>query len=725
MADTGSFELAPSRRMFLQVVGLGAAGFAVGCGPQVKTPAGPAVLHVLGPFVKIGSDDTVTVLIKHIEFGQGTGTGLSTIIAEELDARWDQVRFEHAPAEVPTYGNIFFGGVVQATGGSTAIANSWEQHRMAGAAARAMLVQAAAAQWGVAAETITVEKGVVRANGKKATFGQLAEAAGKIAPPAPESLTLKDPSKFTLIGKELAGGGANRPDSVAKTNGTAQYAMDYRPEGALTALIARAPRFGGKVKSFDAAAAKAVPGVVDVVQIPNGVAVLANDFWAAKKGRDALVIAWDDSKAEKRSTDQIMAEFRRIANRPGAVVRKDAAGAAAIGRGGQTLTAEFTFPYLAHAPMETLNCVLAYTPGQSCEIWSGAQIPTIDQGAAARILELEAGQVKINSMLAGGSFGRRATPEGDLVSEAASVAKAIQGRAPVKLVWTREDDIKGGKYRPLTVHKLSATLIDGKVAAWHNRIVSQAILLGTAFVTPELKTDPATAEGAATFPYEIPNMQVEVVNPQVGVPVLWWRSVGHTHTAYATEIFLDECARALGKDPVALRREMLANHPRHLGVLNLAAEKAGWGQPLPAGKFRGVAVHESFNSFVAEIAEITLNADRTFSVDRVVCAVDCGIAINPDQVRAQMEGGIGYGLSAVLGEAITMKDGIVQNANFPDYPVLRFDQMPKIEVHIVPSTEKPTGVGEPGTPPIGPAVANALLAATGKAIRALPIGDKV
>ena len=723
MADTATFS--PSRRLVLTAMGLGAAGFAVGCDLRAAdtTAAGPVAQTQLGDYVRVGSDNTITVYLRHIEFGQGVSTGLTTIVAEEIDADWSQMRFEHSPADDAKYGNPVFGGMM-GTGGSTAIFSSWSQLRAAGASAREMLRQAAAAKFGVDAAEVLMAKGKATAGSKSATYGELAVEAAKLTPPAADTLQYKDASAYEFIGKEReASKGFGRLDSADKINGKAQYALDYHPEGTLVALLARSPKFGGKVASFDDAATKAVKGVTDVVQIGNGVAVVATDFWAAKKGRDALKITWDDSAAETRSSDQMFADYKKLMARPGYDARKEGKGAAALRGTGEIVTADFEFPYLAHAPMEPLNCVVEYKPDESAVIHSGSQMPTADKGAAVAVLGLKPEQVTIVTMLAGGSFGRRATQDADLMMEATQIAKAINGKAPLKLMWTREDDIRAGKYRPMAVHRMTARLNNGAIEAWGDRTAIQSIMAGTPFL-PAGAPDLSSIEGGFDIPYAIANITADVHWPTSPVSTLWWRSVGHTHTAYAKEHFFDVAARKLGKDPVAFRRELLAAHPRLLGVLNLAAEKAGWDTPLPAGKFRGVAVHHSFSSYVAEIAEVSIAADGTFHVDRVVCAVDCGIVINPDIVRAQMEGGIGYGLSAIFGEQVTLKDGAPVQTNFFDYGVMRMAQMPKVEVHIVPSTEPPTGVGEPGVPPIGPAVANALLAATGKIYAKLPLGMK-
>jgi isoquinoline 1-oxidoreductase beta subunit len=719
MTDQTKINLAASRRRFLQGAGAASLGLVVGFhwmprnAMAQKAGAAPQMINA---FIRIAPDNTVTVLSKHLEMGQGTYTGLATIVAEELDADWKQIRAEGAPADAKLYANLAFG--MQGTGGSTAMANSWEQLRKAGATARAMLVAAAAEQWKLPAKEITVSKGVVsHPSGRKATFGQLAARAAAMTPPA--EVTLKDPAKFTLIGKDVP-----RLDARAKSTGTAQYSLDVRLPGQLTALLQRAPKFGASVKSFDATKAKAVPGVTDVVQISNGVAVVAKNFWAAKLGRDALEIAWDDSAAEKRSSDEIMAEYKEIAKKPGLPARKEGDVDAAFAKAAKTIEASYDFPYLAHAPMEPLDCVVKLD-SSGCEIWAGDQFQTVDQGNAARVLGIKPEQVKINTLYAGGSFGRRANIVSDYIVEGVEVAKAINGRAPVRLVWTREDDIRGGRYRPMYHHVLKAGVDDkGEIIAWQHRIVGQSIIAGTPFEPFMVKDgiDATSVEGAANLPYAIPNMSVELHTTKVGVPVLWWRSVGSTHTAFATEVFLDEIANATGQDPLALRRKLLAKHPRHLGVLNLAAEKAGWGKPLPAGRMRGIAVHESFASYVAEVAEVALRPDGSWKVERVVAAVDCGTPINPNIIRAQVESGIGYGLSATIKPGISLaKGGEVAQSNFHDYEVLRIHEMPKVEVHIVPSKEKPTGIGEPGTPPVAPAVANALMSGTRMVFRALPL----
>jgi isoquinoline 1-oxidoreductase beta subunit len=686
-------------------------------GPGKTAAASPSQAELApNAFVRIGADSSVTVMAKHLEMGQGTYTGLATLVAEELDADWSQVRVEGAPADAGHYNNLFW-GPAQGTGGSTAIANSYEQLRKAGATARAMLISAAAANWRVPAGEITVSRGMLaHKSGRKASFGALAEKAA--AMPLPSDVKLKDPKQFRLIGKRVP-----RKDSRAKTNGTAQFTIDVKLRGMLTAVVAHAPLFGAKVKSFDAAKTKAIRGVVNVVQIPSGVAVLATNFWSAKQGRDALSVQWDESGASKVGSAELMTQYKALAAKPGLAALKSGDVDKALAGAAKTIEAGFEFPYLAHSAMEPMNCVVQFKDG-ACEVWNGEQFQTVDQGNVAAVLGLKPAQVKLNMLYAGGSFGRRANPQSDYLVEAAHIVKAINGAAPVKLQWTREDDTRAGYFRPLYYHSIRAGLDgSGKLVGWQHRIVGQSILAGTPFEPMMVKDgiDATSVEGASNLPYQIPNMLVDLHTTKGGVPVQWWRSVGSTHTAFSTETLIDELATAAGQDPVAFRRTMLAKHPRHRGVLDLAAAKAGWGKPLPKGRARGVAVHESFNTFVAQVAEVTVLGKGAFRVDRVVCAVDCGVAVNPDVIRAQMEGGIGYGLSAALHGAITLKDGRVEQSNFHDYRPLRINEMPRVEVHIVPSNEKPTGVGEPGVPPIAPAVANALAAATGQRLRNLPL----
>jgi isoquinoline 1-oxidoreductase beta subunit len=725
-----------SRRNFLGASLLAGTGLTLGVRLPVRAEtehnrprlAGPGMAGGLeadsgdfspNAFVRIGTDDSVTVICKHLEMGQGTYTGLPTLVAEELDASWEQMRAEGAPADAGRYGNLFW-GPVQGTGGSTAIANSFEQLRKAGAAARNMLLAAAAERWQVPASELLIRDGIIShaGSGKQSGFGVLAEAAA--SQPVPEEPKLKDPSEFRLIGKARL----PRKDSAAKCNGSAIFTQDVRLPNMLTAVVAHPPLFGATVRGFDDSAARAIPGVEQVVQIPSGIAVLGLDFWSAKQGRDALVVDWDDSGAFKQGSDAILADYRKLAEQPGKPARRDGVADKALTEATTVIEAEYSVPYLAHAAMEPLDCVMERTADGGVRVINGEQFQTIDQQAVAGVLGIAPEQVRIEMLYAGGSFGRRANPGSDYLIETAHILKASGGKQPVKLAWTREDDTRAGWYRPLYLHRIEAGLdAGGKPIAWRQRIVGQSIIAGTAFEQALIvdEIDQTSVEGAANLPYAIPNLSCELHSPTLPVPVQWWRSVGSTHTAFAAECMIDELAEKAGQDPVAFRMALLQGHPRHQGVLKLATDKAGWGAPMPAGRGRGVAVHESFKSYVAQVAEVTLDGKGGFSVDRVVIAVDCGIAINPDVIVAQMEGGMGFGLSAALLSEITLKDGAVQQSNFQDYLVLRLDRMPQVEVHIVPSAEPPTGVGEPATPVIAPAVANALFMASGQRLRTLPL----
>jgi|HubBroStandDraft_1064217.scaffolds.fasta_scaffold00120_3 isoquinoline 1-oxidoreductase beta subunit len=718
--------LGSTRRDFLKTAGAaGAIALTIGFEWSLSTRrafAGPAAAgagatFTPNAFLRIGTDNRVTVIAKHVEMGQGAYTGIATIVAEELDADWAQIQVESAPADAKRYANLVF-GTLQGTGGSSAMSNSWMQLREAGGKARAMLLAAAAKQWKVPVADLTVEKGVVyhAPSQRHTNFGALVATAATL--PVPETVQLKDPKDFKLIGHT-----APRVDAPAKSDGTAQFTIDVTLPGLLVALLKRPPRFGGTVKSFDAAAAAAVPGVVKVVQVPGGVAVVAKSFWAAKQGRDALNVEWDESNAEKRSSAAIMEEYRHLADQPASSARKQGDAAGAIKDAAHRVSASYEFPYLAHAPMEPLDAVVKLS-ANACEIWAGDQFQTIDQANAAHTAGLDPQQVSIHTLYAGGSFGRRANVWSDYIVEAVSIAKAYGADGtPIKLQWTREDDIHGGLYRPMYFHKLEAGLsADGRLTGWHHVIVGQSIMAGGPFaVMIKDGIDPTSVEGAANIPYDIPNIAVDLSTTKTGVPVLWWRVVGSSHTAFVVEAFIDEVAHAAGQDPLSFRRKLLEKQPRMKAVLDLAAEKAGWGTPLPPGKGRGIAVAEAFKTLVAQVAEVSVSKDGEVRVDRVVCAVDCGTPINPDIITAQMEGGIGFGLGAVLYSAITLKDGRIEQDNFNGYRVLRINEMPKVEVHIVPSAEPPTGVGEPGVAPVGPAVANAIFAATGKRHYVLPL----
>jgi isoquinoline 1-oxidoreductase beta subunit len=664
-------------------------------------------------FIRIGTDDSVTIIVNKSEMGQGVYTSLPMLVAEELEADWSRIRVESAPVD-PAYNHASFG--IQMTGGSTSVNSEWERLRNAGAMARMMLITAAAQTWKVDPQSCRAERGHVihAASNRRLSFGALADTAAKLEPP--KEIALKDPKEYKLIGKPT-----HRLDTPSKINGTAQFGIDARIPGMLTAVIARPPVFGAKVMRINDEKAKLVPGVKGVVPVRAGVAVFATAFWPAKLGRDALEIVWDEGPNATLSTASLREQYANLMKTPGAVARKDGDPAQTLASAAKQVTAEYEVPYLAHAMMEPLNCLVDLRPDR-CEIWTGTQFQTVDRAAAAAVAGLKPEQVQIHTTLLGGGFGRRANPASDFVVEAVEVAKAIQ--VPVKVIWTREDDIRGGWYRPMWCDRLAAGLdANGNPVAWTHTIVGQSIIAGTPFEKFIVKDgiDGTSVEGAADLPYAIPNVQVDLHSPKVDVPVMWWRSVGHSHTGFVVESFLDELAHAAGKDPSDFRRALLANQPRHLGVLELATSKAKWGAPLPSGRARGVAVHFSFNTYVAQVAEVSVGDDGAVRVDRVVCAVDCGRVVNPDTVVAQMESGIIFGLTAALKGEITLERGRVQQRNFHDYQMLRMNEAPEIEVHIVPSTAHPTGVGEPGVPPIAPAVANAIFAATGKRIRRLPI----
>jgi len=706
-----------SRRDFLKSAGAVSAGLVVAfCMPIAARRAFAqqgmgAAMTSPNAFVRIAPDNTVTILLKHSEMGQGVWTSLPMVVADELDCDWSKVHVEHAPA-APAYAHTAFG--MQMTGGSTSTWESFGQLRQAGATARALLVAAAAQKWSVQPDDCHTVKGYVISGKHKASYGELADAAAKL--PVPNEVKLKEAKDFTLIGKPT-----RRLDSKAKVSGAAEFGIDVKRPDMVIALVARAPVFGAKVKSFDAAKAKGVAGVVDVVQVPSGVAVLGKHFWAAKQGRDALVIDWDLGAGAALSTAGLVEDYRKLAQKAGTVAKKAGNVDAAL-EGAKVIDAEYGVPFLAHAPMEPLNCTVEIG-GDGCDIYTGTQFQTMDQGTAAAILGLKPEQVRIHTTFLGGGFGRRATPSSDFVAEAVQVAKA-SGKT-VKVVWTREDDIHGGYYRPMWLSRLRAALgSDGKPIAWAHTIVGQSILAGTPFEKVMVKDgiDTTSVEGAADAPYlaAIPAHRVDLHSPTSPVTVLWWRSVGHSHTAFAVEGFIDELAHAAKQDPLEYRLALLPADARERKALDLAAEKFGWGKPLPQGHAAGMAVHASFESYVAQIAEVSVEGNA-IKVHRVVCAIDCGPVVNPLTVEAQMQSGIVYGLSAALHSELTLKDGRIEQSNFNNYPVLRLNEMPKIEVHIVPSTDKMGGCGEPGTPPAAPAVANAVFALTGKRLRQLPL----
>lgn len=709
--------ITPTRRGFLQSTGL-VLGMALPIGKAAKAAGQSGLPFAPNAFVRVGTDNLVTVIIKHVEFGQGPATGLATLVAEEMDADWGQVRVEMSPANDPLYKNLAFG--TMGTGGSSAISNSWMQMRSAGASARAMLVEAAAKRWGVPAASVKVSKGVVSSGARKASFGELAADAASLKPPGKP--VLKSPDQFTLIGKDTP-----KVDSVAKTNGTAMFTMDIQRPGMVHSAIAHPPAFGGTVKAVIDTAALAVPGVLAVKAIPQGVVVYARDSYAARKGAAALDVTWDLSKAEKRTSEELYAQFAEASEAPGKQVEKTGDTAAALKGAAKKLEAVYQFPYLAHAPMEPLDAVIEMN-GDRLDVWMGSQFQVGELTAIAATLGVPFEKASLHQQFAGGSFGRRVTPAMEFAIEAALAFKAW-GKGPVKHVWTRENDIRGGRYRPLAVHTIRGGLDpSGKIVAWDQVVAAQSFMKGTAMEGPELKekgVDDALTEGIAES-YKFANHYVGQHIMEVGVPTLWWRSVGNTHTAYAVETFVDELLEMGGKDPVAGRLALMAD-PRTRAVLARAAEIAGWGRKPPAGRARGVAAWKSFGSYVAQVAEVSRGADGLPRVHKVWCAVDCGIAVNPNVIRAQMESGIGYGLGHALYSEVELGEGgVVRQSNFDSYRSLRIAEMPEVEVAIIASDKDPTGVGEPGLPPIAPAVANAWRKLTGKSVRRLPfvVGGK-
>jgi isoquinoline 1-oxidoreductase subunit beta len=712
-----------TRRAFISSAALAGVALVIGLRPDGRyAVAASDASTELNPFVRVLPDGTVQVVLKHFEMGQGTTTGLTTLVAEEIDADWDRVAIDFAPADTPRYKNLAFGA--QGTGGSTSIANSYLQYRKAGAAAREVLVEAAAQTWGVPASSITVENSTLKSGNRTAHFGEMIAKAAKLLPSTEPNL--KSPDQFRLIGKD----GLARKDSKTKTNGTATFALDVKIEGMLYAVVLRSPHFGGKLTLFDASGAKSVAGFVDAKALPNkvGVAVFAKNTWSAIQSREALKAEWDFKDAENRSSDEMIADHIALLEKPQHQAMKGgdlSKTGDMLKKADQIVEGEFVFPLLAHAPMEPLNCVIEAT-GKGVRIHDGCQFPTIVQAAAAKMLKLEPANVEVRTVYAGGSFGRRATPVADYQSEAIMAFDLMGRKTPIKLVWTREDDLRGGYYRPMAVHRARVGVKEGKVVAWDHRVAAKPILLNTSFVNEDVKKsgiDPTTVEGINDTHYAIPGLSVGVSAAETPIPILWWRSVGHTHTAFAMESMMDMAAKAAGADPVAFRLSLLEGDDTHrqrlAGVLKLAAKAAGWGKPQP-GRFQGVAVHRSFNTYVAEVIEVSLK-DGAVKVEKIICAVDCGVAVNPDVIRAQMEGGIGFGLGAVMRNEITLTKGAVDQANFPDYEPLRITDMPVVEVHIVPSAEPPTGVGEPGVPPVGPALANAIHAATGQRVLRLPM----
>jgi isoquinoline 1-oxidoreductase beta subunit len=660
-------------------------------------------------FIRIDPAGKTTLVMPQVEMGQGIYTSVAMILAEELDADFAKVKVEHAPASDKLYGNPVFG--LQVTGNSNSIRAWWKALRTAGANARAMLVQAAAQQWRVEPASCTASKGVVshKASGRKLSYGQLAAAASKQTPP--KDVALKDPKDFVLIGKPL-----KRLDTPDKVNGKALYGIDRVLPGMKIATVAACPVFGGKVGSVDDSAARKIQGVRKIVVLDDMVAVVGDHMWAARTGLDALKITWNEGANARISSKEIWQDLRSASEKDGAVAKSEgdiAKGLAA----GKKLEASFELPFLAHATMEPQNATVHLKP-DACEIWTGTQIMTRVQSEAAKAAGLPVDKVIVHNHLIGGGFGRRLEP--DMVIAAVRIAKQVDG--PVKVIWTREEDMQHDVYRPVYRDTVSASLSDGKVVGWKYRVAGSAILARWLPPAFQKGIDIDAIDSAADMPYDIPNLHVEYVQAEPpAVPTGFWRGVGPNNNVFATECFMDELARKAGKDPIEFRRGMLAKNPRLLAALDLVAEKSGWGQPLPARVGRGVCVQPSFGSFIATVVEAEVDGQGKVRLRRATTAVDTGIAVNPDTIVAQLEGGLIFGLTAALYGEITIDKGRVQQSNFHDYQMLRIDEAPKIEVHLIKSGEAPGGIGETGVTAGPPALRNAIYAATGVALRRLPI----
>ena len=704
------------RRAFLQVGGTIGAGLVLG----FRLPDKHGVLPFApNAWVRIDTDGGVTVTIDKSEMGEGNHTALAMIVAEELDADWTRVKVGPLPANPAGWSRRM------STGGSTSVRTSYDILRKAGASGRAMLIGAAAQTWGVDAASCHTEPGSVThpESGRRIAYGALADKAATV--PVPSDPPLKDPKDFRILNTRV-----HRLDTPSKVNGSAEFGIDFRIPGMLFASVERSPVFGGKVQTFDAAAAKALPGVRHVVQLngtpwtgtggawgvgtESGVAVVADTYWHAVQGRRALKITWDEGP--NATLGDIPGKLASLASQRGVTAKTTGDAAAALAAAAKSIEATYTVPFLHHATMEPMNCTAAVRAG-FCDVWAPTQNQTRAQEVAAEAAGVPKEKVRIHTTLLGGGFGRRL--ESDFVAEAVSISKAIN--APVKVIWSREDDTQHGFYRPATYNELRAGLdAQGRPVAWAHHIVAPPIL--TKFGPLQNGIDATLIDGAADVPYAFPNLLVDQLAVDLPVPLGFWRSVGASQNAFAVECFFDEVAAAAGRDPYELRRELLQSKPRHLRVLELAASKAGWGTPLPAGRGRGIAVAEWEPTTCAEVAEVSVGPDGTVRVHRVVCAVDCGPVVNPDTIEAQLQGGVVFGLSAALYGAITIDKGRVQQSNFHDYQVLRMPEMPVVEVHIVPSTDAQGGIGEPSVPPTAPAVCNAIFAATGKRIRSLPVG---
>ena len=725
-----------SRRQFIKLSTF--SGFAIGlsacAAEQSDTSSDQATLdhktesalkpsQIPSDFLQISTDGVVTIQVNRLEFGQGTHTGLARVLADELDADWSKVIAELCDAG-EAYKDPRFG--MQFTGGSSGIKNSFLQYRELGGRARAMLMSAAAEQWGVSIDDVSTDTGnVIGKDGRRLCYGELATAA--MQQTIPESVTLKDSSEFKMIGK-----GAERLDTVAKSNGQQNFGIDVNVPESRVVLIARPPTFGGNVVSFDASEARAVDGVDDILKADldlnaSGVAVIASGYWPAKQARDKLKIKWANGSDPLPDSEQIKADFTELLSEPGLLVQT--ADTSGMSKATKKLKADFEFPFLAHTPMEPLNATIEMVfedDKPSVIIYSGTQFQTYDQLKVAEVMGLKPEQVAIRTQFAGGGFGRRATGNSDCLADAARCMNAWLAaghKEPLKLMWSREDDVRGGYYRPFTMHRAEIGINDdGDVIAWRHRVVQPALTAGTRLESVMIRNgiDRSASEGLQGSPYKLP-INIDVHHPKSNVPVLWWRSVGHTHTAFVLETLIDQIAIETEQSPLDLRKKLLSDKPRELLTLDLAVKKSGYGSRLPKGHAWGLAIHKSFGTVVAHVVDVSIENNKPV-VHKVTSAVHCNLAVNPTSVEAQIQGGLLMGLGTILpGAEITVKDGKVQQSNFHDYIVARMPDMPEVDVHIVPSNDPPTGVGEPGLPPIAPAIANALYALNGKPVRALPI----
>jgi isoquinoline 1-oxidoreductase beta subunit len=696
-----------TRRRFLQIGSAAGAGLVLGISLQSCRSGEPDIppgdgTDAFNAWLRIGRDDSVTFRVSESEMGQGVMTSLAMALVEELEADWDRVKVEHAPTDRIRYG-------WQSTGGSTSIRNDFELMRRAGASAREMLVAAAAVAWAVPADECRVERGIVRhaGSGQEATFGSLAGAAAAL--PIPKDPPLKRPEEFRLVGMPV-----KRVDSRAKVSGVARFGQDVSVPGMLVAQVVHPPTFGGRVRSFDDRRARLVPGVHDVIEIPTGVAIVADHFWAAKLGRDALEIDWEVGSWGDLSSERITETCRSVV-RMGKTARDEGDAEGALSRAATRVEAVYEVPYLAHATMEPMNCTV-HVGEDLCDVWVGTQAQRASQDLACEITGFDPAQVHLQTMYLGGGFGRRS--QTDFVRDAVHVSKAV-GR-PVKVLWTREDDMRAGYYRPVSYSEMAGAVdADGWPVAWIHRMATPSIAESMGQRIHGI--DGSAIEGASDHPYAIPNVLVTCAHPRLPLPLHWWRAVGHSQNAFLVESFLDELARAGGKDPAELRHRLLEGHPRHQHILDILVERSGWGGTLPEGQARGIAVHQAFGTLVGQVADVSLDSDGSVHVHRVVCAVDCGQVVNPNTIIAQMESGICFGLSAALWGGLKIRNGQVVEGNFDRYRVVRMREMPRVETYVVPSGDSRGGIGETGVPPIAPAVCNALLALTGTPVRRLPI----